>query len=137
MSTALPTLPDAGPMDPASEALLPTSAAEEKVAVATQLQLTWWRFKKHKVALVSGFIIIFFYLAAIFADTLATTDPHVTDAARSYIPPQPIHWFDEDGSFRPHVYALKGKRDLRTFKLVYAPDPSDRRYLRLFAPGYS
>ena len=60
-----------------------------------------------------------------------------TDATRSYIPPQPIHWFD-DGSFRPHVYALKGKRDPRTFKLVYfvpegARDATrgvDRRWVR-------
>jgi peptide/nickel transport system permease protein len=113
-----------------------TTAAEEKVAVATQLQLTWWRFKKHKVALASGVIVILFYLVALFADFLATANPYATEAARSYIPPQRIHWFDQDGSFRPYVYALTGKRDLRTFKLVYAPDPDDKRYLKLFAEGY-
>jgi len=113
------------------------TAAEEKVAAATQLQLTWWRFRKHRLAVASGVIVILFYLMALFADFLAVTGPHSTDAARSYIPPQAIHWFDEDGSFKPHVYALKGRRDLRTFKLVYAPDPSDRRYLVLFKEGYS
>ncbi len=112
-----------------------TSAAEEKVAVATQLQLTWWRFKKHKVALASGVIVALFYLVALFADFLATADPYATEAGRSYIPPQAIHWF-EDGSFRPYVLALKGKRDLKTFKLIYAPDPADKRYLKLFAEGY-
>ena len=63
----------------------------------------------------------------------AVTDPHATDAARSYIPPQGIHLFEADGTFRPHVYALKGQRDMRTFKLVYAPDPNDKRHLVLFA----
>ena len=67
---------------------------------------------------------------------LAYAPPFDTEAARSYIPPQPIHWFDADGSFHPHVYALKGKRDLRTFKLTYAPDPSEPRDLVLFAHGY-
>ncbi len=71
-----------------------SSAAEEKVAVATQLQLTWWRFKKHKVALASGVVVALFYLVALFADFLATADPHATEAGRSYIPPQAIHWFD-------------------------------------------
>jgi peptide/nickel transport system permease protein len=113
------------------------TAAEEKVAAATQLQLTWWRFRKHRVAVISGIIVILFYLLALFADFFAVTEPHSTDAARSYIPPQAIHWFDPDGSFKPHVYALKGRRDMRTFKLVYAPDPTDRRYLRFFAEGYS
>lgn len=112
------------------------TAAEEKVAAATQLQLTWWRFRKHKLALASGVVVILFYLFAALADFLAVTSPHATDSARSYIPPQVIHWFDADGSFRPHVYALKGKRDMRTFKLVYAPDPADKRYLALLVDGY-
>ena len=114
----------------------PVAAAEEKVAVATQLQLTWWRFRKHRAAVASGVIVILFYLVALFADFLATADPHATEAGRSYIPPQEIHWLDEDGSFAPHVYALKGKRDLRTFKIVYTPDPEDRRYLVLLGEGY-
>jgi peptide/nickel transport system permease protein len=84
-----------------------TVAAEEKVAVATQLQLTWWRFRRHKVAVASAFIVAFFYLVAIFANFLAVSEPHATEAGRSYIPPQQIHWFD-DGSFRPYVLALKG-----------------------------
>lgn len=113
------------------------TVAEEKVAAATQLQLTWWRFRKHKLAVASGILVILFYVGAIFADFLAVTEPHATEAARSYIPPQAIHFFDEDGSFKPHVYALKGRRDMRTFKLIYAPDPADKRYLRLFAEGYS
>ena len=121
---------------PAPAAAAPiVTAAEEKVAAATQLQLTWWRFRKHKLAVASGIVVVLFYLMALLGDFLAVTEPHATDASRSYIPPQAIHFFDE-GAFRPHVYALKGKRDMRTFKLVYAPDPSDKRYLRLFAPGY-
>jgi len=112
------------------------SAAEDRIAAATQLQLTWWRFRKHRLAVASGIVVILFYLIVIFADFLAVTPPHATDAARSYIPPQAVHWFDQDGSFKPHVYALKGRRDLRTFKLHYAPDPTDRRYLVWFAEGY-
>ncbi|HMR31054.1 MAG TPA: ABC transporter permease [Geminicoccaceae bacterium] len=119
---------------PAVAAIEP-DVADSKVAVATQLQLTWWRFRKHKVALWSAVIVILFYVVAILADFLATTNPHVTDARRSFIPPQPIHWFD-DGAFAPHVFALKGRRDPRTFKLIYAPDPSEKRYLTLFAEGF-
>jgi peptide/nickel transport system permease protein len=110
--------------------------AESRVAVATQRQLIWWRFRKHRLALVSAVIVGLFYLVALFADVLAYAPPFDTEAARSYIPPQPIHWFDADGRFDPHVYALKGKRDPRTFKLSYAPDPSEPRDLVLFAHGY-
>jgi peptide/nickel transport system permease protein len=114
---------------------LPVSVAEEKVAVATQLQLTWWRFRRHRVAVLSAVLVLLFYLIAVLADFLAYSSPFTTDATRSYIPPQGIHWFD-NGSFRPHVYALKGKRDPRTFKLVYVLDPTDKRELQLLARGY-
>lgn len=110
--------------------------AEARVAVATQRQLIWWRFRKHRLAVISAGIVLAFYLVAAFADFIAYAEPFDTEAARSYIPPQPIHWFDADGHLHPHVYALKGKRDLRTFKLSYAPDPADPRDLALFARGY-
>jgi peptide/nickel transport system permease protein len=110
--------------------------AESRVAVATQRQLIWWRFRKHKLAVVSAVIVALFYLVAIFADGIAYAPPFDTQASRSYIPPQPIHWFTDDGRFQPHVYALKGKRDMRTFKLSYAPDSSEPRDLVLFGRGY-
>ena len=111
-------------------------SAEERIAFATQFQLTWWRFRKHRLAVWSGVIVALFYLVAIFADFIAYTDPHATDARRSYIPPQAIHIFDADGSVSPWVHGLKGKRDLKTFKIVYTVDPDSKLYLRLFAEGY-
>ena len=54
--------------------------AEARVAVATQRQLIWWRFKKHKLALVSAMIVGVFYLVALFADVLAYAPPFDTEA---------------------------------------------------------
>ena len=121
-----------------SEAALPfVTEAENKVAVATQRQLIWWRFRRHKLAMVSGVIVVLFYLVAIFADFLAYAAPFETQASRSYIPPQGIHFFTPEGSLEPYVYAMKGKRDPKTFKLAYLPDPSEIRPVRLFAHGYA
>ncbi|MCW3476773.1 ABC transporter permease [Limobrevibacterium gyesilva] len=114
----------------------PQLSKAERFAVATQLQLTWWRFRRHKLAMISGVVVLLFYGLAIAADFLATTDPHATDARTSYIAPQPIHFFDEDGAFRPYVNGLKGVRDPKTFKLIYTIDPNRRTYLQFFAPGY-
>ncbi|MCX7382746.1 MAG: ABC transporter permease [Alphaproteobacteria bacterium] len=114
----------------------PALSQAERFAVATQLQLTWWRFKRHKVAMVSLVVVALFYLVAIGADFLATTDPHATDSRTSYIAPQPIQFFEADGSFSPHVYGLKGVRDPRTFKLIYTVDPSRHVAIDFFAPGY-
>jgi peptide/nickel transport system permease protein len=112
------------------------AAAEDRIAVASQAQLTWWRFKKHKLAVVSLLIVLLFYLVAVFADFLTYADPEASDARRGYIPPQAIHWFDSDGSFRPYVHGLLGVRDMSTFKLVYRLDENRKVYLEFFAEGY-
>jgi peptide/nickel transport system permease protein len=112
-----------------------TTPAEERISVATQWQLMWWRFQKHRLAMVSTGIVLVFYLVAAFADFLATVDPLNSEAQRSLLPPQPIHWFD-GGRFAPFVNGLKGVRDPVTFKRVYTPDPNMKVRVRFFATGF-
>jgi len=47
----------------------------ERVYVASQWQLMWWRFRKHRLAIVSGFVIIGFYLAVLQEGEVGTGDP--------------------------------------------------------------
>ncbi len=108
--------------------------AEQRIAVATQWQLMWWRFRKHRLALGGTVVLVLFYFVSLFADFFAYTDPNESDAQRSLIAPQEIHWFD-GGSFRPWVAGLKGTRDPTTFKRVYVPDPDKKVYLSFFARG--
>ena len=112
------------------------STAEEKIAVATQWQLMWWRFRKHRLAMIGTAVLIFFYLVSLFADFLAYTDPDESEAQRSLMAPQAIHWFD-NGSFGPYVHPLKGMRDPVTFKRVYAPDTSVKVPVKFFGHGFS
>jgi peptide/nickel transport system permease protein len=125
----------ARPASAAEAAARPASAAEERVSVATQWQLMWWRFKKHRLAMISTAVVLLFYLVVIFADFLAYSDPLASEAQRSLLPPQRIHWFD-DGRFSPHVYGLTGMRDPMTFKRVYTPDPSKKISIRFFVSGF-
>ena len=111
------------------------AAAGERIYVASQWQLMWWRFRKHHLAMAAALVVICFYLVAIFADFLAITDPELSDAKRSLMPPQRIYWFD-GWSFRPHVYAVKGARDPKTFKRVYHVDPTQPIPLYVFAQGF-
>ena len=109
--------------------------AEERISVAPQWQLMWWRFRKHKLALVSTALIVLFYLVVVFADFLAYSDPHASEAQRSLIAPQTIHLFDE-GRLSPYVEGLAGTRDPLTFKRVYVPDPSIKVPLTFLAQGF-
>jgi len=122
-------------MSVAIESAEQETVAAQRIFVATQWQLMWWRFRKHKLAMIAAIIIILFYAGVVFADFLAYADPHMSEAQRSLLPPQPIHWFDGD-SFRPHVFGLTGKRDPKTFKRVYQPDPALKVPLKFFVEGY-
>jgi peptide/nickel transport system permease protein len=111
------------------------AATEERISVATQWQLMWWRFRRHRLAMAGTGVVAVFYAVVVFADFLAYASPTASEAQRSLLPPQRIRLFD-DGRFRPHVYALTGKRDPVTLKRVYTPDPSQKIPIRLFGRGF-
>jgi len=108
--------------------------AEQRIAVATQWQLMWWRFRRHRLAVGGTIVLVAFYLLAAFAAFFAYADPQESDAQRSLIAPQTIHWFD-GGRFRPYVHALKGTRDPLTFKRVYVADTSAKIPIKFFGRG--
>src|SRR5204862_661817 len=108
---------------------------EQRVFVASQWQLMWWRFRKHRLAVASGIVVLGFYGIVVGADFLAYADPNASEAQRSLMPPQSIHWFD-GGRFSPHVYAVKGARDPQSFKRVYRVDPAEKIPIRFFAEGF-
>ena len=105
------------------------------ISVAPQWKLMWWRFRKHRVAMAAGIVVASFYLVALFANFIAYSDPEDSRAAQSFVPPQPIHWF-QDGAFSPHVHPLVGERDLETFKKVWVADESVSIPIGLFGRGY-
>jgi len=112
-----------------------TAVQEERISVASQRQLIWWRFRKHKLAMVGAVIVAFFYLVALFGDFLSTSDPNASEGQRSLMPPQSVHVI-QGGSFSPHVYEVVGQRDPVTLQRTYAVDPTRPVPVRLFAHGY-
>ena len=124
-----------------TERILPVEATiapeqGDRIFVASQWQLMWWRFRKHRLAMIGAVAIIIFYLVVIGADFVSYSDPEVTEANYSQMPPQPIRLFDQ-GAFRPHVLGVKGARDPNTFKRVFKTDPNLKIPLRFFARGYA
>ena len=111
------------------------TSTEERIAVAGQWQLMWWRFRKHRLAMVASTVLIAFYAIVLAPDFFAYSEPHASDAYRSLIPPQPVHLF-HDGRFYPHMHRLEGKRDPTTFRRVYVPNPTGVLPLRLLGHGY-
>ena len=109
--------------------------SEERIYAASQWQLMWWRLRRHKLAMIAGITLIIFYLVALGADCLSTSDPTQPEAQRGLLSPQRIHLFD-GWKPSPHVLAVSGKRDPTTFQRVYEVDPDTKIPIRLFARGF-
>ncbi len=108
----------------------------QKVYVASQWQLMWWRFRRHRLALASTVVIILFYLVALFCEFLAPFDPSAYTADYTYAPPQRIHFW-ENGEFqgRPFVYGYTAERDPETLEMMYESDPTKKYLLYFFVEG--
>lgn len=110
--------------------------AADDVAEASQARLIWEKFRKHRVALVSLYIVGAFYVVALFAEFFQPFDPNLTSRTDVYHPPQMIRltYVDDMGKrvFAPHVQKQKLTRDKLTLKASYAPVENERVFLRLF-----
>jgi len=111
--------------------------SEQEYAVASQWQLTRWAFRRHKLAVVSLWIIVTLYVLSIFAEFVAPFDPTQQNRRAVYHPPQMIHFIDrgEDGlRLRPYVYEMDRQRDPRTLAVTYVPS-GEKTYLTFFGKG--
>jgi peptide/nickel transport system permease protein len=126
-------------MAPADTTVTETIAgkeAEDRVAVASNWRLVWWRFRRHHLAMASAGLLIFLYLIVLVPDFFSTQDPERTDARQAFIPVQMVHFFD-DGRLSPWVPAIVGKRNPTTLRMEWATDPQKKVPVRFFAPGFS
>jgi peptide/nickel transport system permease protein len=120
---------------PAGGAAGRTSAAEDRISVAGQRQLVWWRFRRHRLAMAGAIVVGLFYVLALGADFFAYAQPNQTDGSRTYVSPHRIHLFDGK-ALSPHVYPLRPGRDPETFEATTVEDRSTKIPVRLFAHGY-
>ena len=110
----------------------------EQVAIATPRQLMWWKFRRHRVALLSVVILAFLYLAGlVFPEFVSHHDPNKDNASWKNVPSQAITFIDADGNFslRPGVNGLRSVRDPETLRRSYEIDPSVWHPLYFFVPG--
>jgi peptide/nickel transport system permease protein len=116
-----------------------TAVAEKEVQVyiAPQWKLVWWKFRKHKLALASGVLVIVIYLVALLVEPLSPSPPDRTDSKFLYAPPQTLHLFDEQGQFAPYVNGYTSKVEPVALRRVFVVDPSTKIPLGFFVKGYS
>jgi peptide/nickel transport system permease protein len=86
--------------------------------------LVWWKFKKNKMAIIGGVVLILIYL--VFFAIPEFMSPYELEHSTIFneAPPTPIHFIDAQGHFslRPFVYGLTQKMDVATRVRSYVSD---------------
>ncbi|MDA0846422.1 MAG: ABC transporter permease [Proteobacteria bacterium] len=118
---------------------LTSQQVKEAYFTASQRQLVWTRFKKHRAAMTAAMVLIFLALTGIFAPFLSPYDPTMAGRNKDYLngaPTVPM-FCDKNGcSIRPFLHTVERERSLKTnFRWVETVNEDKRRYVEFFVTG--
>ena len=105
----------------------PGSAPSERYLKASQTQIIWWRFLRHKLAVVSLVVLAFSYGSVLISELIAPYELNTRDSGFIYAPPQRIHLFHEGKLIGPFVYPYRFKLNMETLKREYTANTRRKR----------
>lgn len=115
----LPHFVSDAPFDPYSvERMTPE---QERYFLASQWKMMWWKLKRHRLAVISGAILLAMYASILVTEVLAPYNLHSRFTDFIYAPPQRVHLF-HDGSFvGPFVYGFHYSLNMDNLQRIYTP----------------
>ncbi len=121
------------PFDP--DAIYKYTDAQKALFEASQLRLMWWKFRRHKPALISGIFLGLLYLSILISEFLAPYNLEARNSGHIYAPPQRIHLFHNGELRAPFVYGFDFKLNMENLKREYVPNPEKIQTIRWFCHG--
>lgn len=122
------------PFDPVADDAV-GSGLSDKFLNASQGQLIWWRFKRHRVAYIALFVLALSYFSIVVTEFLAPYNLHTRHSNYLYMPPQQVHFFHDGHFLGPFTYGVETRRNDETLELEYV-EKTDRIYpVRFFCSG--
>jgi peptide/nickel transport system permease protein len=132
-AAVLPHYVSTEPFEPhAAETLTPE---QERFYRASQWQIMWWKFRRHRIALVAGLILLAFYASTLVSEFIAPFNLHTRDTTHIYAPPQHLHLFHEGRFVGPFVYGYTMRLNMQTLKREYLEDSRAVYPVRFFCLG--
>ncbi|GAB3653434.1 ABC transporter permease [Glycomyces tarimensis] len=108
-------------------------------ATASQRELVWWSFKKHRLALFSAWLLVGMLVVIVLCEFVAPFDNRHRDSDYTTAPPQVLKIVDTDGGdgweWGLHVDGYTSEQDPRSLRITYTPDPDDRVDVGFFVKG--
>ncbi len=111
-------------------------SAEERYYLASQWQLMWRKFLKHKLAISGGIVLAIFYIMALFCEFFSIVDVSQRNSQNVYAPMQRIRFFDEKGfHLRPFIHGVNRTVDEETWARIYTIDKTQKYPIYFFVRG--
>ena len=114
-----------------------TRTDDESYYVASQWRMMWWKFRRHRLAVVAGPALALIYLVALFADFVAPYGVTTRFPGYLHAPPNLIRFGGggEDGASGAFVYGFRLERHPYTMRKIYQLDRERRYPVRFFGAG--
>ncbi len=107
----------------------------ERYYMAPQWRLVWWKFRRHRLAVASGLILLVMYLSILVSEVLAPYNLHSRHMGSIYAPPQSLHLFHDGRFVGPFVYGFDSRLNMENLKREYMPNPKQIQRVRFFCQG--
>jgi peptide/nickel transport system permease protein len=121
------------PFEPyAAETLSPE---QERFYRASQWRIMWWKFRRHRIAVVAAAILAALYASILVSEFLAPYNLNTRDTRHIYAPPQQVRLFHEGRFVGPFVYGYAMELNLQTMKREFRADPARVQPIRFFCRG--
>ncbi len=117
------------------EAAETLTSEQEEFYRASQWRIMWWKFRRHRIAVVSAVILALLYGSALLTEFLAPYEVSSRDSSQIFAPPQKLHLFHEGQFVGPFVYGFSVKLNLEKMKREFTPDLEKIQRLRFFCRG--
>jgi peptide/nickel transport system permease protein len=100
-------------------------------------QLAWLRFRRHRLAMAAGGVLIGLYVLAAFCEFISPYTPEQRNVRAISAPPMSIRFIDADGEFhfRPFVYTYDLSIHPDTWMREYRENTGSRQPLKFFVEG--
>src|SRR5207244_1837698 len=111
------------------------TAEQERYFMASQWRMMWWKLKRHRLAVISGAVLLLMYLSILVSEVLAPYNLHSRNTDFIYAPPQRVRLLHDGALVGPFVYGLDYHLDMRNLQRVYTENPEKVQKLRFFCRG--
>jgi len=123
------------PFDPM--VVKPLTAMQERYYMASAWRMMWWRFKRHRLAVFAGIVLLLSYASIFIVEFLAPYNLQTRNTDFIFSPPQTVRIFDKGQLRTPFVYPYTYTLNMETLKREYTEDKSRPQTVRFFCRGDS